>query len=593
VKNLCTLSDWNYLPKGLALYKSLVSTSTESFKLYYLCLDETSYKKLIRLRLPNILPISLQTIERQNEELGTARANRPYNEYCWTLASYFCDWLLSKEDLEHVCYIDSDILFYADIDILYKEIGPKDVGIVAHRHNAVGDRDGAYNVGVIYFRGSKIGRECLYWWKDAVLLKKHPEYYGCGDQKYLEGFIPRYGIDNICVMDETFGHGAPWNYRLYDWSTYDQDHCITWNGKKQSLVFNHFSRMSYDLSTNTVNFTSGQYADHTLNFTVFNIPQVQKLYQNYYLELKTIHETWMVNGKHIKPLKIAVGMIVFEGEYILKQCLECIYPYASQILIAEGPVRFWQQEGRTTSTDGTNDILHSFPDPDNKITITHGQYTEKDDQCRAYMRFLRQDMDYIWNVDSDELFRAEDIEKIIQLLTDYQYTSVGLKSCSFYGGFERHIGGFEEACDQFLRIFKVYPGSTWKTHRPPTIIHPDDVKTLPNNHLDSDTLWEKHGVRMMHYSYLFPKQVKNKIHYYKNALQGSKCIDNYYEQVYLPWVLGDSGTRYAIEQRFQGVHEYKPEFRTPTFTKEFVGHHPESIQRDLEKLQVYFNEQLK
>ena len=56
-------------------------------------------------------------------------------------------------------------------------------------------------------------------------------------------------------------------------------------------------------------------------------------------------------------MKIAFGMIVFEGDYVLKECLEQVYPFASQILIAEGPVSYWQRQGRTTSTDNTNKII--------------------------------------------------------------------------------------------------------------------------------------------------------------------------------------------------------------------------------------------
>ena len=78
-------------------------------------------------------------------------------------------------------------------------------------------------------------------------------------------------------------------------------------------------------------------------------------------------------------MKIAFGMIVFEGDYVLRECLECVYPYAEQILIAEGPVTFWQQQGKTTSEDKTNWILANFPDPDNKIKVIHGQFSEKDE----------------------------------------------------------------------------------------------------------------------------------------------------------------------------------------------------------------------
>ena len=65
--------------------------------------------------------------------------------------------------------------------------------------------------------------------------------------------------------------------------------------------------------------------------------------------------------------KITFGMIVFNGNYVLQEVLTSIYEYAHQILIAEGPVAYWQTQGYTTSTDGTNDILHEFYDPDKKI----------------------------------------------------------------------------------------------------------------------------------------------------------------------------------------------------------------------------------
>tara|TARA_Y100001963_G_C6755930_1_gene436810 strand:- start:536 stop:1408 length:873 start_codon:yes stop_codon:yes gene_type:complete len=273
-------------------------------------------------------------------------------------------------------------------------------------------------------------------------------------------------------------------------------------------------------------------------------------------------------------LKIAFGMIVFNGDYVLQECLESVYPYATQILISEGPVRYWQDQGYTTSTDRTNEILDNFPDPENKITVVHGQFEEKDEECRAYMPHMRDDIDYIWNLDSDEIYKPEDIEKIIKILKEEQYTSVGVRSCSFYGGFDDYIGGFELAKDNFLRIFKVYPGATWKTHRPPTIIAPEEVQTLPDKHLDSDTLWEKHGVQMYHYSYVFPKQVREKIKYYRAKVSRNACHPNYYNDVYLPWISGDR----SVEASWNGVHEFHPSIRGESFTKPFVGSHPKSIE---------------
>lgn len=286
-------------------------------------------------------------------------------------------------------------------------------------------------------------------------------------------------------------------------------------------------------------------------------------------------------------LKIAFGMIVFEGDYVLKQTLESVYPYASQILIAEGPVRYWQDKGRTTSTDDTNKILQDFPDPDNKITIVHGQFEEKDEQCRAYMPHLKDDTDYIWNLDSDEVFKGEDIKSLIGILEKENYTSVGVRSCSFYGRFEDYIGGFELKTDNFLRIFKVYPGATWLTHRPPTIKAATGV-ALPEKHLDSDTLWEKHGIQMYHYSYVFPKQVKNKIEYYKAKVSRQNCHPNYFNDIYLPWVKGNR----EVEQAWAGVHEFIPPIRGPSFTVKFEGTHPKSIEDSMDKLKKRFDDEL-
>jgi len=236
-------------------------------------------------------------------------------------------------------------------------------------------------------------------------------------------------------------------------------------------------------------------------------------------------------------MKIAFGMIVFEGDYVLRECLEAVYPYAEQILIAEGPVTYWRERGRTTSTDRTNWIIDNFPDPENKITIINSQYRDKDDQCKAYMPHMKNDIDYIWNLDSDEIYTSTDIEKIIDLLEKEKYTSVGVRSCSFYGGFDHYIGGFELAKDNFMRIFKVYPGATWKTHRPPTIVSPTGTEVLPEKHLDSDSLWGNYGVQMYHYSYVFPSQVKNKLEYYRAAVSKENCHPDYYNQIYLVFSL--------------------------------------------------------
>lgn len=291
-------------------------------------------------------------------------------------------------------------------------------------------------------------------------------------------------------------------------------------------------------------------------------------------------------------MKIAFGMIVFEGDYVLQECLEQIYPFATQILISEGPVEYWQRQGRTTSLDGTNKILDNFSDPENKIKIVHGQFKEKDDQCKAYMQHIQDDIDYIWNLDSDEVFKTDDLKKIIKFLEDEKPTSVGIQSCSFYGGFNDYLTGFELNTDNFLRIFRYVKGSTWLTHRPPTIQYPSNLNIV-RKHISSDELMRKTGIQMYHYSYVFPDQVHKKINYYKDSVSKQNCIDDYFNEIYLPWVNGTNEKRKEIETKYIGVHEFKPHVRGECYTKKFTGSHPESIQKNMEKLQNKFNEQLK
>jgi hypothetical protein len=287
-------------------------------------------------------------------------------------------------------------------------------------------------------------------------------------------------------------------------------------------------------------------------------------------------------------MKIAVGMIVFEGDYVLRECLEQLYPYVDQIVVAEGPVKFWQNQGRTTSTDETNSILDTFPDPEKKLSVVHGQFSEKDDQSRAYIELLKPDIDYLWMVDSDEVYTTRDILAVKRFLEEEKPTSVGVRSCSFYGGFGHYLTGFELKTDNFLRIFRYMPGCTWKSHRPPTIQYPADI---PRKHVNSDEFFAKTGVQMYHYSYVFPRQVQTKTSYYKTFVANG-TIPEYYRNVYLPWVRGDAIQRQFLERQYLGVHEWIPQRRGPCFTAPFVGRHPEAIERNMNQLLKKFRHQL-
>ena len=98
---------------------------------------------------------------------------------------------------------------------------------------------------------------------------------------------------------------------------------------------------------------------------------------------------------------------------------------------------------------------------------------------------------------------------------------------------------------------------------------------------------------MYHYSYVFPDQVYKKVNYYKDSVSRNNCIDNYFNDVYLPWVTGDIDKKNYIEEMWNGVHEFKPHVRGECKTSEFIGEHPESIKNNMDNLLIKFKNQIK
>lgn len=288
-------------------------------------------------------------------------------------------------------------------------------------------------------------------------------------------------------------------------------------------------------------------------------------------------------------MKLTFGIIVFNSDFFLRQVLENIYPHAHKICIAEGPVEWWQKQEYITSMDETNYILNSFPDPENKISIVHGQYKEKDEQCRAWFANVPEDTDYIFCNDADEIH--PDIPKIIDFLKKEQPTSVGFKSNSFFGGFERVIGGFEQE-HSFKRILKYEKGCTYRTHRQPTLAL--NGKDIAGKDIIGTELYNATGIEMWHGSYVSPRMVYDKIRYYEGAvISKGNCIENYFKEVWLAWINSDDIGKGVIEKLYNGVQEFKPSARGECFTKLFTGEHPEVIKKYLPELREKFQQQLK
>jgi len=290
MKNLCTVSDINYLIKGLTLYES-INVNYKDFILHYLCIDDETYNKLVSLNIENLKPYNITNLLNEDKKLNLLKSFN-YKYFCWSLASYFSNFLLEKNNFD-ITYIDSDIFFHQDINILLEEIGDNQIAIFRHRQfPLVFNRpEGFYNVGVVHFKNKEYGRLVLKWWSDAVLNMKYPHLSTCGDQKYLDEFTKLCPKEHIFI-DGNIGHGAPWHWQLYDLSSYEIDGCIKWEEKKQKLLFTHFSQFvmeenSYIPSTQHHIYTPIE------NYTI--IPGLKIIYDDYYNKLKSTKKKY--NGQ--------------------------------------------------------------------------------------------------------------------------------------------------------------------------------------------------------------------------------------------------------------------------------------------------------
>ena len=256
---LCTLYNSLYLDKGLVLYDSLCECAKD-FKLYVLCMDDKCYDVLSDLNLEHHIPIRLSEFERDDLALMEAKANRSFGEYCWTCSSSLILYILEKYN-EPICtYIDSDLYFYKDPQILIDEMfcARKSVLITPHRftkENKHLEVNGIYCVEFNAFVNNSEALEVLRKWRNDCLECCTSENDGehFGDQKYLDEWPTIYNCVYVCPH---LGAGvAPWNIKAYKLHVYDANNVQLYSKIDKDivdLVFYHYHYITF-IDEDTVN----------------------------------------------------------------------------------------------------------------------------------------------------------------------------------------------------------------------------------------------------------------------------------------------------------------------------------------------------
>lgn len=250
--NFCTLFDSYYLDKGIALYQSLERVS-ENFMLYIFCFDDQAFRILNEMKYSHAVVIHHSAFE--DPVLLELKKERSKAEYCWTCTSVIIEYVLDHYLVESCTYLDSDLYFYMDPQILFDEIqnAEPDVVIVEHRFKddrygrKLEQRNGKYCVQFNYFSQTENSRYILDWWKRKCFEWCYdiPEPTRMGDQKYLNTWTTQF--KGVHELQHLGGGVAPWNLERYHFVERHENGIWMQESDQESfpLVFYHFQNIRY------------------------------------------------------------------------------------------------------------------------------------------------------------------------------------------------------------------------------------------------------------------------------------------------------------------------------------------------------------
>lgn len=294
---LCTLFDSNYLDKGLALYRSLCKV-TKNFKLYIFAFDQCAATVLKDLKLRKAVIVSYDEIE--DEDLKRLKKERTRAEFCWTCTPIIIEHVLKKYQETNCTYVDADMWFFGDPNVLYKEVldAKCSVGIAPHRFKK--DRyyyryiesSGKYCVHFNTFLNNEQGLAVLTEWKKQCLecCTSHSRNGKFGDQKYIEEWPHKY--DYVHELEHLGGGVAPWNVKGFQDIYLDKNKLwlIDNKGNKNQMIFYHYESIKY-LSYDFIYLNIWREYDIPLIDDIFDLKNVRikkYIYEPYFYVIEQI-----------------------------------------------------------------------------------------------------------------------------------------------------------------------------------------------------------------------------------------------------------------------------------------------------------------
>jgi len=324
----CTLFDNNYLSRGLAMYESLRS-HCEDFNLFILAFNDITYNILTDLSLPNTVIIKLSDFE--DDTLLSIKNQRSIAEYCWTCTPSLLYYCIQNYNLPHCTYIDADLYFYSNPNILFDELNNKSVSLSPHWYTSVYDKSsltGIYCVQYVTFKNDNNGIEALKWWKTSCNNWCYARFEDgkFGDQKYLDDWPSRF--TNVHIQKNKGGGFAPWNIQQY--KPIKIDNFIFFNKYDKysyKLIFYHFHDIRFR-EDNKIDLGNYFLPNWALKYLYF--PYIKHLFKiESQLSLKysiQFHENKIIKNKFIDNLLTTLNYI-YIFKYFFYYIFDILFRY--------------------------------------------------------------------------------------------------------------------------------------------------------------------------------------------------------------------------------------------------------------------------
>ena len=288
-KYICTYFNFNYLPRGLALYYSIKRFHSD-FIFYVLTFDEKTYNFLSDLNEENLKLISL---EEYNTYFNTSQDKyTDKKQYFFSATPKLCSYILKIYPfIDILLYLDADVYLFNSLDSLYDEFGQSSIGVTEHRVNPLlklfVKHYGKYVIGVNLFRNSESGMKCLDEWSNEceAWFPGKPGYplKFFSDQIFLDTWDKKY--KGVKIINNIGINTSYWNASNYSFTKKDDEYLVD----NVPLVIFHFSTLR-KIKPDTWNTNS-----------IYGLASVKGILHEIYEEyIQNIESFGLDNSSHVK-----------------------------------------------------------------------------------------------------------------------------------------------------------------------------------------------------------------------------------------------------------------------------------------------------